>query len=338
METRNVLSVHITPRASASTYYAIEERIRQIPGVHAAGFTQLTPLQNWGWEATFTINNRASESPLTAGLRYVTPGYFEALGIPIVRGRVLTNQDGENAPRVILVNEAFARRFFAGSDAVGQELNRGAIVGVVGDVRQVSLDRDAEPELYYPAAQNVTMASDIGMSLIVRTEQRPEQAIAAIRTAVRDVDPRLAIFNLKTMDEVVSDSMWQLNLYRWLIGVFAALTLVLAAVGLYGVVSFGAAARLREFAVRLALGSGPNRLIRLVVLRGIMLAGGGLVAGIAAVLALTPWAHTVSPALAFDPAAYLLVGGLLVVIALSASMIPAIRATRIDPATALRHE
>ena len=338
METRNALSVHITPRTSAGTYYAIEERVRQVPGVHAAGFTQLTPLQNWGWEATFTINNRPSENPLTAGLRYVTPGYFEALGIPIVRGRALTNQDTEPAPRVILVNEAFARRFFPGSDAVGQELNRGTIVGVVGDVRQVSLDRDAEPELYYPAAQNVTMASDIGMSLIVRTEQRPERAIAAIRTAIRDVDPRLAVFNMKTMDEVVSDSMWQLNLYRWLIGVFAALALVLAAIGLYGVVSFGAASRLREFAVRLALGSGTHRLLRLVVMRGILLAGGGLVAGIATVLALTPWAHNVSPALAVDPASYLLVAGILVVIALCASMIPAIRATRIDPATALRHD
>src|SRR5262249_23064780 len=175
-------------------------------------------------EATFTIRNRPSDNPLTAGLRYVTPGYFSALGIPIVRGRALTNHDTPDTPPVILVNEAFARRFFPGGDAVGQELNRGAIVGVVGDVRQVSLDREADPELYYPAAQNVTMASDIGMSLIVRTEQRPEGAIAAIRAAVRDVDPGLAIFNVKTMEEVVNDSMWQLNLYRWLIGVFAALT------------------------------------------------------------------------------------------------------------------
>ena len=239
---------------------------------------------------------------------------------------------------MILVNEAFARRFFPGGDAVGQELNRGTIVGVVGDVRQVALDREAEPELYYPAAQNVTMASDIGMSLIVRTEQRPERAIAAIRAAVREVNPGLAIFNVKTMEEVVSDSMWQLNLYRWLIGVFAGLALVLAAIGLYGVISFGAAARLREFAVRLALGSGPRRLIQLVVARGVVLASGGLAAGIVTVLAVTPWARTVSPALAIDPATYVVVGVLLVVIALCAAMVPAVRAARIDPASALRHD
>ncbi len=338
MDIRNVLSVHITPRASAANYYAIEERVRQIPGVRGAGFIQLTPLQNWGWEATFSIRNRPSQNPLTAGLRYVTPGYFQALGIPIVRGRPLTNHDTEDIPPVILVNEAFAQRFFPGGGAVGQELNRGTIVGVVGDVRQVSLDREAAPELYYPAAQNVTMASDIGMSLVVRTEQRPERATAAIRSAIRDVNPGLAVFNVKTMEDVVNDSMWQLNLYRWLIGVFASLTLVLAAVGLYGVVSFGAAARLREFAVRLALGAGTRSLIQLVLSRGVVLAAGGLVAGILTVLAVTPWAHEVSPALAIDPATYLIVGALLTVIALCASLIPAVRASRIDPATALRHE
>jgi len=338
MDTRNVLSVHITPRTTAANYSAIEQRVATIPGVHAAGFIQLTPLQNWGWDATFSIRNRPTDSPLTTGLRYVTPGYFSSLGIPIVRGRALTDHDTENTPPVILVNEAFARRFFPGGDAVGQELNRGTIVGVVGDVRQIALDREAEPELYYPAAQNVTMASDIGMSLIVRTEQRRERAIAAIRAAVREVNPGLAIFNVKTMDEVVSDSMWQLNLYRWLIGVFAGLALVLAAIGLYGVISFGVAARLREFAVRLALGSGPRRLIQLVVARGVILAGGGLAAGIVTVLAVTPWARTVSPALAIDPATYVVVAVLLVVIALCAALVPAVRAAQIDPASALRHE
>ena len=338
MSTANVLSLHITPRTNASEYYAIEQGVAQIPGVYAAGFTQLTPLQNWGWEAVFAIRSRPSEDRPTAGLRYVTPGYFKALGIPIVRGRAFTARDTEDAPRVILVNNALARRYFPNDDAVGQELNRGMIVGVVGDVRQVALDREAEPELYYPAAQNVTMASDIGMSLIVRTVGRPEAAVDAIRSAAHDVNPTLAIFNVKTMEQVVADSLWQLNLYRWLIGLFAALALVLAAIGLYGVVSFGAASRTREFAVRLALGSDPGRLARLVLARGLRLATGGIVIGMLIALAIAPSVRDVSAALVGDPVTYGVTAVLLVAIALIASVVPALRVAAVNPATALRHD
>jgi ABC-type antimicrobial peptide transport system permease subunit len=176
------------------------------------------------------------------------------------------------------------------------------------------------------------------MSLIVRTDRRPEGSIAAIRSAVRDIDPTLAVFNVKTMDQVVTDSMWQLNLYRWLIGLFASLALVLATVGLYGVISFGAASRLREFAVRLALGSEPGQLIQLVVARGLILAICGIVAGFVAALMVSPSARTVSPALAIEPSTSLAVAVLLIVVALVASALPALRAARIDPAAALRHD
>jgi predicted lysophospholipase L1 biosynthesis ABC-type transport system permease subunit len=239
---------------------------------------------------------------------------------------------------VILVNNALARRYFPNGDAVGQELNRGTIVGVVGDVRQVALDRDAEPELYYPAAQNVTMASDIGMSLIVRTVGRPEAAIEAIRSTVRDVNPKLAIFNVKTMEQVVADSLWQLNLYRWLIGLFASLALVLATIGLYGVVSFGAASRTREFAVRLALGSDPGRLARLVLARGLWLATGGIILGLLIALAIAPAVRDVSAALVGDMATYAVAAALLIGIALLASVVPALRVARVNPAVALRHD
>lgn len=338
MSLENVLSLHVSPRTNASEYYAIEERVAQIPGVQAAGFTQLTPLQNWGWDATFTIRGRPSANQPTAGLRYVTPGYFKALGIPIVRGRSFTARDTDGAPGVILVNSALARRYFPNGDAVGQELNRGLIVGVVGDVRQVALDRDAEPELYYPAAQNVTMASDIGMSLIVRTAGRTEAAINAVRSAVHGVNPTLAIFNVRTMEQVVADSLWQLNLYRWLIGLFAALALVLAAIGLYGVVSFGASSRTREFAVRLALGSDSGRLARLVLARGLRLAARGVVSGMLIAMAIAPWVRDVSAALVFDTFTYAGTAALLVGIALVASVVPALRVANVNPAIALRHE
>ncbi len=338
MTIENVLALHLTPRAPASDYYAIERRVAELPGVQAAGLTQLVPLQNWGWEAGFTIRGRPPAGPLKTELRYVTPGYFRALGIPLLRGRALTEGDQEGAPRVILVNDALARRYFPGEDPVGVELDRGTIVGVVGDVRQVGLDRPAEPEVYYPAAQNVAMTSDIGMSLIVRTAASPERMAGAVRAAVREVNPNLAIFNVKTMEQVVADSLWELNLYRWLIGLFATLALVLAAIGLYGVLSYNVTSRTREFAVRLALGSEPMGLARRVLARAAGLAGAGLAAGILAALAVTPSLRNLSVNLGGDPATYAAIAVLVLALALAACIVPAIRVARVNPANALRHD
>src|SRR6185295_5688847 len=216
MITEHVRSLHLTPRAPAADYYAIESRVSGLPGVAAAGLTQLVPLQNWGWEADFTVRGRPREGRPIAGLRYVTPGYFRTLGIPILRGRSFTEGDAATAPRVVIVNDALARRYFPGEDPVGRDLDRGTIVGVAGDVRQAGLQRPADPEIYYPAAQNVTMASDIGMSLVVRTAGgvetrtanpfarlrsavRPDPLVDLIRATVRDVNPSLAIFNVRDM-------------------------------------------------------------------------------------------------------------------------------------------
>ena len=334
----NVLALHLTPRAPAADYYAIERRVAGLPGVQAAGVTQLVPLQNWGWQAGFEIRGRPRAEPLRTELRYVTPGYFRTLGIPLLRGRALAEGDQEGAPRVILVNDALARRYFPGEDPVGVELDRGTIVGVVGDVRAAGLDRPAEPEVYYPAAQNVAMTSDIGMSLIVRTAASPERATAAVRAAVREVNPNLAIFNVKTMEQVLADSLWELNLYRWLIGLFAALALVLAAIGLYGVISYNVTSRTREFALRLALGSEPVGLVRRLLGRAAALTGAGLAAGIVAALAVTPSLRNLSVHLGGDPAAYAAIAALLLALALVACLVPALRVARVNPAAALRHD
>ena len=151
-------------------------------------------------------------------------------------------------------------------------MNRGRIIGVVGDVRQVELDRPSVPEIYFPMAQNWSQVADLGMTLVVRTAGSPAGVIDAVRARVFDVNPRMAIFNVRTMEQVVSDSLWNLNLYRWLMGWFAALTLLLSAVGLYGVVSHSVSSRRREWAVRLALGSAPADVARIVLVRGISLA------------------------------------------------------------------
>jgi predicted permease len=336
--TENVLTLHVTPRADVQHYYAIESRVAQLPGVRAAGFIQFMPLQNWGWFGGFTISGRSVQGRPSSELRYVTPGYFEALGIPLVRGRSFTAADEAGAPRVILINEALARRYFPNEDPVGIELDRGTIVGVTGDVRQATLDQAAEPVIFYPAAQNVAMTSDVGMTLVVRTASEPERLAPAIRAVVRDVNPSLAIFNIKTMQEVVADSLWELNLYRWLVGSFATLALVLATIGLYGVIAYSASSRMREFAVRLALGSEPGRLARLVVGHGARLAAAGLAAGLLAAVMLAPVLRSVSPNLEADWITYAAIGLLLLVVALGACALPALRVAGVNPADALRHE
>ncbi len=339
MTTENVLTLHLTPRASAADYYAIEERVRQLPGVRAAGVTQLIPLQNWGWDADFTIKARDPERARgRAELRYVSPGYFDALGIPLIRGRWLTASDTADSTKVILVNDALARRHFDTADPVGQETDRGIIVGVVGSVRQVGLDRPSGPEIYYPAAQNVTMATDIGMSLLVRTDGAPEVHTDALRAAVREVNPNLAIFNVKTMERVVKDALWQLNLYRWLIGLFAALAIVLAVIGLYGVIWYTATARTREFAIRLALGSAQAALARLVLTRGLLLTGIGLCAGVSGTMLLGSSLRALKVSDGADAPVLIATSAVVLTVALAACAIPALRASRVDPAAALRHE
>jgi putative ABC transport system permease protein len=334
----NVLTLHLTPRTSADDYYAIEERSSQLAGVRAAGFIQLVPLQNWGWLADFSVRGRPREGRPIAGLRYVTPGYFSTLRIPIVRGRGFTVHDDESSPRVIIVNEALARKYFPGEDPVGRDLDRGQIVGVAADVRQAGLDRPAEPEIFYPAAQNVTMASDIGMSLLVRTDGAPQALVSSVRAAVRGVNPSLAIFNVKTMNQVVDDSLWEVNLYRWIIGLFAALVVVLAAIGLYGVMSYNVTARQREFAIRLALGSRPSRHVRIVMGRGLLLATIGLAAGTLlsahAMFSLNALPVAGRP----DPETFAAIGAVLILVTLVACGIPALRVTAVDSVSALRQE
>jgi predicted permease len=336
--TDNVLTLHLTPRVQASDYYGIEQRVSAVKGVRAAGLTQLVPLQNWGWNADFRIRGQAMAGRPIAGLRYVTPGYFRAMGIRVVRGREFTDDDDEAAPRVIVVNEALVRRYLPDRDPVGVDLDRGTIVGVIRDIRQAGLDRPAEPEIFYPAAQNVTMASDIGMSLAVRTVGPPQALIGQIRAAVREINPRLAIFDIKTMDDVVSDSMWELNLYRWLVTMFATLALVLAVVGLFGVMSYTATARVREFAVRLALGSNPAGLARLMLRRGASLAAIGLALGAIITEQLLMAFGALPIGGRPDVVTYASVAVLLLLLALAACLIPAIRVASVDPVTALRSE
>ncbi len=343
----NVVTLHLGQGARGTLspadtrqFYDIADRVAQIPGVRAAGFTQVLPLQNWGWTANssgFVTARAPPQAPsFLMELRYVTPGYFQALGIPVLAGRgFAASDDGDGAP-VILINEALARRYFGAQDPVGIDTNRGTIVGVVGNVRQVHLDRPAAPEVYHPIAQNWSQVADLGMSLVVRAGGRPATVIDPIRAVVRDASPGQAIFDVKTMDRVVEESLSTFTAYLWLMVAFAALALLLAAAGTYGVMASVAASRAREFAIRVALGAGPRHVMRSVVGRGTCLAAVGLGLGTLGVVAAAPLLRDLPVSVRYpDVATVLPVGFLLFGVAVVACLGPARRAATRDPLVAL---
>jgi hypothetical protein len=311
--------------------------------VRAAGFIQMLPLQNWGWfsnSSDFTVRGRPPISPVfPIELRYVTPGYFDAFGIVIKKGRAFTARDTADAPPVILINEALARRAFGDEDPIGLVTTRGIIAGIVADVRQVHLDRPAEPEIYYPIAQNWSQVSELGLTLGVRTADRPERMADAVRSVVREVNPSLAIFNIKTLDQVIDDSLADFILYLRLVTAFAAMALILASVGTYGVVAYTTRSRTREYAIRMALGADRSRVMAFVLTESVRFTAIGLGIGIAATLMTAPLWRDLP--IAIRPPDVVTIAAVAVsvsLLALIACAIPARRAASANPAVALRAE
>jgi putative ABC transport system permease protein len=349
LTTDHVLTMRLT--AALSDYRApgsfgryvqqIEDRVRQTPGVRSAGFIQYLPLQNWGWSAAFRIEGRAPQPgpPPQSELRYVSPGYFEALHIPIRKGRAFTTRDTADAPRVIVVNEALARTYFPGEDPVGRVTDRGTIIGVAGDVRTSRMDLPASPEVYYSFAQNPAATSDAGISLVVRTIPGPETMAPAVREAIRQVNAHQVVYDIKTMDRVVATSLADMNLYAWLIGVFSVLAVLLATSGVYGVVAYSVAARTQEFGLRIALGAESGQILRLVLGYGAAAVAGGLIVGVAGTVVsgrlLESLLHGAAPA---DAITLAVVGALLAAAAIGACVAPARRAMRVDPNVVLKYE
>jgi predicted permease len=330
----------LTPRVTAADYQAIEDRVARLPNVRAAGFIQMVPLQNWGWEADFNIRGRTPDPGVrrTTELRFVTPGYFDAMGIALLRGRGFTAADIGGTPPVVVINDTLAKRYFAGDDPIGRVLDRGTIVGVIADVKNVRLDAPAVPELYYAAAQNLAMTSTLGMSLAVRTDGAPESVIPSVRAAIADLRPGLAVFNVRTMEQVVDDSLADLHLYRGLIGLFATLALLLAAVGLFGVIAYMTTLRTREFAIRMALGSGAPALGAMVLRRSLGLGLTGVATGTAATALLSGVLRQSPNGGAPGVTSYVAVGGIVIATAVLAAASPALRAATVNPATALRND
>jgi predicted permease len=334
----NVLTVHMVVSGGAEAA-AIEDRVSRIPGVRAAGFVSMLPLQHTGWSAGFQIPGQPGIRQTE--LRYVTPGYFKAMGIPVRAGREFTAADRDPAPqaRVIVVNEALARQHLAGRNPVGARIDRGAIVGVAGDVRHARLSETATPVIYYTMAQNFAQIRNNGSTLVVSGHAAVEGLTAAIRAAVREVSPTQALFRVSTMSAVVETSLAAQRLYTWLLTLFAAIGALLAVAGIYGVVAYLVALRTREFGIRMALGADSGRVLGMVMRRGALVVALGLLLGIAGAAMLTRLLGSILYGVtATDPLTFLAMAGLLALVALAACLIPATRAARVDPAVALRVE
>ena len=335
------------PQQRATFYEQLLERIAGLPGVRAAG--ACTQLSLSGGETIWglTIEGRPEPGPgeiLQSGHRSVSPDYFRAMSIPLRRGRYFTAQDREGAPGVVIINETMANRFWPSQDPIGKRIRLGAgrsgapwipIAGVVADVKYSGLDRQPGPEMFLPHLQNPAPR----MAIVVRAAAEPASLATALRSAVTALDRDQPVANIRTLEKIVSDSVAPRRLTMLLLGIFAALALVLAGVGLCGVISYSVTQRTHELGVRMALGAQPSEVLRLVIGHGMILTMIGVAIGLAGAFALTGFLSSLLFGVtARDPATFLAVALALASVALAACYIPARRATRVDPMVALRYE
>ncbi len=324
-------------------YQQLLERVSALPGVLKAGATSNLPLGGNNY-STFLISAGQTIFPLSkkpdVNYRSVSLDYFAAIGTPISKGRNFNEADRAGSPRVALVNEAFANRFFADQEPVGQQFkiddkNPLEIIGVVANVMNNDLDNITEPDMYLPFAQD----SWRSMSLVIRTSADPNQIASAVRTEAGVLDKTLPVFNIKAMQQVIGERLSPKRLATVMIGFFGLLALVLASVGIYAVMSYAVTQRTHEIGIRMALGARPQDIFKLVVGQGIMLTTIGLLIGLAGAFAMTrAMSRILYGVTATDPITFIGISLLLTSIALLACYIPARRATKVDPMVALRYE
>jgi putative ABC transport system permease protein len=325
-------------------------RVDELPGVESAGMISFLPLSFSGMNFSFSIEGRAAPGDMDlpfALYRVVSPDYFRAMGIPLQRGRFFDSRDLSTAPPVVVVNRRLAEHFWPGEDPTGKRLKIGppdspnpwaAVAGVVGDVRQAGLYGEHKFELYVPYAQE-WRGFVTPRDLVVRTSGDPLQVAAAVRQAVWSVDKDQPVSNVRTMEQVVGSAVSRERFQMLLLALFATLALVLACVGLYGVISYAVVQRTHEIGVRMALGAQPGDVLRLVIRQGMVLTLIGLVFGVAIAFAVTRvMSEMLFNITATDPLTFLGVPIVLGVIAFLACYIPARRATKVDPLVALRYE
>jgi len=350
---RNVLTMNVAksptgdPAETGEFFRQLTERIKALPGVASASVTWQLPLSGASASTSLEIEGQPNE-PGTAPmgvLHSAAPGYFRTMGIPFLNGRDFTDHDDMKSAPVIIVNETLAKRFFPGGDAIGKhitpgfsttgERNKREIVGVVGDVKHQGLKGSAVPEFYFPQAQMPVTS----LTLVVRTSGDPHALVDPVRNEVHAMDANAPVFGVLTADEYMSRSVASTRFNMTLLAAFAALALVMTAVGLYGVISFSVSQSTREIGIRMALGAQRRDVLQLVMGQGMILTLLGIVLGLVAAYGLT----RLMSGLLFgvrttDPSTFGGVALLLVAVAALACYIPARRATKVDPLVALRYE
>lgn len=327
------------------------ERVSALPGVRSVGAVSYLPVTGTGSALHFNIQGRPPRSPqeyTIAGYRTVSAGYLKTLHVPLIAGRWVEARDREGAPAVAVINSSFARTYFPNQSPLGQHIQIGAtpdasvpwmeIVGVVADVKQ-SLASESSAEMYVPYRQADQVLPVLTLSLVVRTTGDPLALTNSIRSVVHDIDPNQPITGIRTMEENVTQSISGPRFHTILLGVFAAIALVLAVVGIFGVMAYSVAQRTRELGLRMALGSSRARVLQLVLAHGVRLTLVGIVIGLAATLLLTRYVSSLLFNVpTYDPMTLVGVAAVLIVISLCACYIPARRATLVDPIVALREE
>jgi putative ABC transport system permease protein len=331
-------------------FEALLQRAATLPGVVAAGLASPLPMSGDQWVTSVEPEGRPKAAPserLHGAYKAVSPDYFTAMGIPLVRGRTFTRADVRGAPRVVIVSAAMARQYFPGEDPVGRRMAFGTsidddpddalweIVGVAGDAANVRLDQPPDPAFYVPAAMHPWNFA----GLVVRAKGDPTALVAALRRETKALDPDVPIHRVRTLAELVAATTAQRRFGATLVAAFAATGLLLAAVGIYGVVALSVSQRTREIGIRVALGADRGLVLRLVLGQALKLTALGSVVGLALAF---PLSRTLESLLyrvtAADPATYAAVPLVLVLAALVASLVPARRALAIPPHTALRHD
>jgi putative ABC transport system permease protein len=327
------------------------ERAKALPGVNSAGAATFLPVSGGGSIIHFNIQGRPPKTPhdfTAAGYRAVTPNYLETLKVPLLQGRLFTAADNDKAPAVVVINATMARNFFHSENPLGKRMQLGAtpeqevpwmeIVGVVGDVLP-GLGLDPQSEMYLPYRQADALLPVFQLSVVLRTAGEPKTQASALRSALAEMDPNQPLVNVRTMEDNMSATVAQPRFRTWLIGIFAGLALTLAAVGIYGVMSYSVTQRTNEIGIRVTLGAQPSDVFRGVIGEGLRFVlvgvGIGLAAGLILTRLLQSFLYGIS---ASDPLTFSAVAILLLLVALAASFFPARRATRVDPIVALRYE